>query len=289
MTARRIVRVRAGAPRSSTTVCLSWDEMVDRFMTYQQARSFSSATLRRRRASLRSLQRFVDGGSLDRVTPEQIEAWLVTFDTPQTRHSYLSDVSMLFRFLNRRGFLTVDPTSRLDSPRVPERAASPLRPADLYRAIDTAAGELRLMIVLGAYAGLRVSEIGALDAADFRLEERLIVVRRGKGGKGAVLPMAPEIAELVAGLPPGPVFGCTGHAVSQRIRYHFRRLGIDARAHDLRHTYATTLAQRSNGNLVLVQKLMRHSNVATTQRYVGWSPDAAELLAGGLHGQIGGE
>ena len=38
------------------------------------------------------------------------------------------------------------------------------------------------------------------------------------------------------------------------------------------------LARHSNGNMVLVQQLMRHESMLTTQRYMGWAPWGGTLI-----------
>lgn len=57
-----------------------------------------------------------------------------------------------------------------------------------------------------------------------------------------------------------------------------RALGIHHRPHDLRHSFATEIAQRANGNLVIVAKLMGHESVLTTERYVAWTPESTHLV-----------
>jgi len=70
-----------------------------------------------------------------------------------------------------------------------------------------------------------------------------------------------------------------GQSVGDLIRRLFRELGIDARPHDLRHTFGTEAAKASNGNIVLVAQMMGHSAIQTTQRYIGWTPAGAETVA----------
>ena len=38
------------------------------------------------------------------------------------------------------------------------------------------------------------------------------------------------------------------------------------------------LARHSNGNMILVQQLMRHESMLTTQRYMGWAPWGGTLI-----------
>ena len=61
--------------------------------------------------------------------------------------------------------------------------------------------------------------------------------------------------------------------MSARIRRLLRRHGIAGRPHDLRHSFGTEAAEVCNGNVVHVQRLMRHAEVATTMRYVRPSGD----------------
>lgn len=69
-----------------------------------------------------------------------------------------------------------------------------------------------------------------------------------------------------------------GQAVGAAIRRHFRKLGIDNRPHDLRHTFATTLA--ATVDMGTVARMMRHASIQTTQRYVRWNPPGADVVTG---------
>jgi len=56
------------------------------------------------------------------------------------------------------------------------------------------------------------------------------------------------------------------HSVSHQINRYLRRIGVPGSAHALRHTFATRL-YRTTRDLVLTQRLLGHSSVATTQIY----------------------
>lgn len=111
--------------------------------------------------------------------------------------------------------------------------------------------------MLSAYAGLRCSE------------------------GDSVVPLAPELAAVLPLTGPAVPYG-NGQAVGAALRRLFRRCGIVARPHDVRHTFGTAIAVRSNGNVWTVARLMRHGSIGTAQRYVRWVPDGAELVSG-LH------
>lgn len=254
-------------------------QLIAGYTAHQHVRGFAARTIERRTWSLNL---FADTGQLAGQTAAAVEMFLARWPSPQSRQSVRSDLHQFYKWAIARELLHRDPTIHVDSPRVPRREASPLTPADLQRAIAAARGDVLRAIMLGAYAGLRCSEIAALDASDVLHDQRLLVVRCGKGGRGGIVPLAPELAAVLPhGRGPVVVYANRG-SVSTAIRRLFRSIGITNRPHDLRHSFGTAAAQRANGNMVLVASLMRHSSISTTQRYMRWSPAGAAIVDG-LH------
>ena len=128
--------------------------------------------------------------------------------------------------------------------------------------------------MLAAYAGLRISEISALRGEDVDLAGRQLVVRAGKGGSDDVVPLAAELAAELADWPRRGRLVADLRADRRGTHPHscYGPPGSTGRPHDLRHSFGTQAARRSAGNLVLVAQLMRHGQVATTQRYVRGTP-----------------
>ena len=137
----------------------------------------------------------------------------------------------------------------------------------------------RAMILLAAFAGLRVHEIAKIRGEDFDPAAGSLIVT-GKGGKTARLALEDALVEeLVATMPRTgwwfPGYGehadrpITSRAVSHAISGVMKRAGMyNGKPHQLRHFYGTTLVEEGV-NLRIVQKLMRHSSVASTQIYTG--------------------
>ncbi len=258
---------------------------IEQFSAYQQFRGFSPKTIKRRTWTLTQLAAEIDPRPLLEVGRDEILTFLAARPAASTRYSLLSDIRQFFRWAIINDLAVIDPTAKIDPPRKPHREPTPLTATQIHQAIAGTRARTRLMIMLGAYAGLRVSEIAALNIDSIAHNGR-IVVRQGKGGKDRVIPLAPELAaELERWTarghigPDGRVFGrATPDGVSNSIRAVFQRLGIDNRPHDLRAAFATSAAERCNGNLVLVAKLLGHVSVVTTQRYVGWNPDGAGIV-----------
>jgi integrase len=110
----------------------------------------------------------------------------------------------------------------------------------------------------------------------------VVVVRHGKGDQGETVPLADELVDELKRWPArGRLFpGLAGNHVSQRIRTVFRKLGIEHRPHDLRHSFGTQTARRTGGNLLIVAQLMRHKAVSNTQRYVRYHAPGGEIVSG---------
>jgi integrase/recombinase XerD len=260
--------------------------LIEAFVAYQQGRAFSRATVKRRALTLNSFLDFIEPAGIAEVGPCDIEEWLRRFRA-QTCYSYRSDIKMFYRWAVRRGLAPVNPVDDTDPPRLPKRLPRPLQASDLAASLAAGSGDVQLMILLGAFAGLRVSEIAALSTDDVFSDRKppILVVREGKGRKDRVVPLHETLRSRLAGVGPGYVFPSrtgAGHilaaTVTSRISAVFAGLGIEATPHCLRHTFGTELARVTKGNLLAVAKAMGHEDVKTTQGYVGWSPELAELV-----------
>jgi integrase len=283
---------------------------INGFLAHQRCIGRARRTIERRAWSLGLWVEHLGGAA---ATVEQLETFLARFPAPQSRYSIRCDIHQWYRWLRRAHPDMIDPTDRLDPIRVPRRAASPIHADEVRRLLDelgsspiesycasratdrvrtgnhpraTLPNSDRLVILLAAHAGLRVSEIARVRGEDVDLERRWLTVC-GKGGHLDVVPISATLAaELERHPRHGRLFAFhNGQAVSARIRRLFRRHGIVGRPHDLRHSFGTEAAEASNGNIVSVQRLMRHAEVATTMRYVRPRGDL-HAVVDGLYGEV---
>jgi integrase/recombinase XerD len=153
----------------------------------------------------------------------------------------------------------------------------------------------RALIALLYRSGLRVSEIVALRPSDVDLRKHGVRVLHGKGDKATTRGFHPSCDDALArwidtrkglGLKNGPLF-CTlagGPVSDQYVRNLLHRLGrqagVDKRVHPhgLRHTYAVEL-ERAGVPVSQISKLLGHSSIAVTSRYLDHLSNAAAIEA----------
>lgn len=259
------------------------DQLLEEFFTWQIGRSIAVKSIKRRRMSLGQFVRHIAPRHLAEATFEDVERWLATKNTPNTKKAYRADLIVFYDWARRRRHVADDPMDLVDSVRVPKVLPRPFRPDQVMMAVTTGRPMLRKMCALGGFAGLRCEEIANVDGSDIATHTKvpLITVRNGKGGNDRIIPMHPLLLQTLGKVPSsGRLFpGLDGEKVGVRIKRHLMRLDIDGVAHQLRHTFGTQAAEAANGNMVLVQYLMGHASIQTTMQYVGWSGGpAAEVV-----------
>jgi integrase/recombinase XerC len=133
-------------------------------------------------------------------------------------------------------------------------------------------GATLLVILLGAHAGLRVSEMTALQWEHVNLGEGVLKVVAGKGGKTARVYLTPTLIEALETTPlnqrTGYVLPCRSRqAVYERLEVACKQARITFKGvHALRHASGTRLRQET-GDLALVADHLRHSSLDTARGY----------------------
>lgn len=252
--------------------------LIDQFAAYQRLRGWSPQTVRRRTRTLTQVARAVP---LATATCSDLEQFLASKPTASTRHAYRADLRAFYHWAVERGHVPADPTLKIDTIKVPTGLPRPLNVSALAAVIEAATGDMKLMLMLGAYAGLRRSEIAHLHMDD--LGSGILTVRGGKGGKDRQVPLHPALAGAFDGRR-GQVFpGATPNSVGAQVARHLRRAGIDATAHQLRHTFGTELARVSGGDVLVVGGLMGHSSATTTLGYTRLASGRAAIAVNQMY------
>jgi integrase/recombinase XerD len=218
------------------TATSTHDALSKAFLAWSRNENRPRATVSRRASVLRSLP---NAGT---ATREQVEAWWLTraYLSPASRHNDLATLRSFYRWAVRWEYRDDDPTLRLDSPHVEAGLPRPMSREDLHKVLDSATAPDRRARV---YAGLRISEAARLDWSAVDLESLQIRVMNSKGGKSRRVPIGPVLLEaLLPNTGGNVVTGGEAHDtdwLARRIRKAFRRAGVHATFHQLRHRYGT--------------------------------------------------
>ncbi len=213
-----------------------------------------------------------------------------------------------FRWLVRRGHVVVDPTLGLRPPAGSSRLPRVLRQDEIDGLLDHPRPEVdddpphrRLrddaVLELLYGSGLRVAEVCGLLRSEVDLGSHTIRVL-GKRSNWRQLPITPAAAEALgawletgrghletAGSPVDVVFlNLRGHALGPRDcrRILDRRSVEPTHPHALRHTFATHLLD-GGADLRVVQELLGHSDLQTTQRYTHVSAGRLRAVLAATH------
>ena len=210
---------------------------------------------------------------------------------PRSLARILSGVRQFYRFLVVDGYLEVDPTELLESPKQPDHLPEVLSTAEvdlLEQAIDLSKWEghrNRAIIEVLFSCGLRVSELTNLKLSNLYIEEQYIRVM-GKGSKERLVPISPRaLDELnywfadrnVMKIKPGEedyVFlNRHGHHLTRTmILIMIKRYAVEAgikktiSPHTLRHSFATSLLE-GGADLRAIQAMLGHESIGTTEIY----------------------
>lgn len=167
-----------------------------------------------------------------------------------------------------------------------EEKGRALSAAEVNTLLDSCAptfrgAQLRALVAVGVFAGLRRAEIAGLDLSDFDRETGDLTVRRGKGRKARAIRLAPRAQKILAdwissrGTEPGPLLfgaGQTARIGISTVAYRLEALGHACAvkhfsSHDLRRTFVTRILEMTGGDLRTAQKLAGHASIDTTTRY----------------------
>ena len=261
-------------------------------------RGASAHTLAAYARDLRELEGFLaraDRRGLEAADRHDIRGWLAWLHTRGLARASvarkLSSARSCFRFLVRRGVLDENPARQVRSPRRAVRLPNVLPKDESKELLDrppaTSLAGLRdhALLELLYATGIRVAECCGLDHAD--LDRRQGVVRvLGKGRREREVPVgeaalaALEAYRARSGTRDGPLFTnlrggrLTPRSVHRLVRRLARAAGIERRVtpHTLRHSFATHMLGEG-ADLRLIQELLGHRRLSTTQRYTHVSPE----------------
>ncbi|WP_262028430.1 site-specific tyrosine recombinase XerD [Microvirga sp. Mcv34] len=267
------------------------------------------------------------GGQPDHATSAAIRGFMASLEERGLKASSaarrLSAVRQFHKFLYVEGYAPADPTAAVSAPKRGRVLPKVLSVAEVDRLLQVAyegaqhpeatpperlrAARMACLLELLYATGLRVSELIALPSSAARTRDRFLVVR-GKGAKERLVPLtdaARDAARAYLALleeqkkPVGPwLFPAdseSGHLTRQAFARDLKALagaaGLRAdkvSPHVLRHAFASHLLQ-NGADLRIVQELLGHSDISTTQIYTHVLDERLKSMVRDLHPLAEGE
>lgn len=275
--------------------------LTDLFLRYLEIeRNSSSCTVRSYGDDLKQLEDFFRNSdsnmTWEKLDAETIRDWMIDM----VEHKHVSSASVnrklsalrsFYRFLLRRGLVDKDPTRMISGPKNKKPLPCFLRDKEMDRLLDDVdfgdgfdGIRDRLIIMTFYHTGIRRSELLSLRDEDVDLQGMRIKVT-GKRNKQRIVPFGSELeAQIRTYLDsrrntfgnialPRFFVNLKGMALPVSTLEHIVSSNLSKvttmkkkSPHVLRHTFATAMMNH-NADLVSIQKLMGHANLATTEVY----------------------
>ena len=215
------------------------------------------------------------------ATTEDLQRLVMSVKAVSTKGTYAARVRSIFKALRKMGL--IDNQADLDLPAVRKGRGlpHPLTPGEAELVMTKTDLPMRDWFIIGCKAGLRAMEVANLRGVDLEQGEDGYILRvAGKGGTDLSVPVAPIVAQtILKHETSGKIWSVTPNALTKLCSTEMKRVGIPKKTfHACRHYFATNMLERSNGDLLAVRDLMRHSSVATTQVYTQLATGRARSL-----------
>ena len=231
----------------------------------------------------------------EQITNLMIRGYLVALHKKNKKSTIarkLSAIRSFFKYLVKHGMLQTDPSSAVLTPKQSKPIPTYLVVDDMFRLLDaietnTLFGKRNRALFETMYsAGLRVSELSGMNVFDLDVAGRIVRVV-GKGNKERRVPVGRKAIEQVrtyrrhlqqeTGISEkedGPLFlnkyqnRLSTRSIARILDKMARRSGLSVSVspHALRHSFATHMLD-AGADLKVVQELLGHKSLSTTQRY----------------------
>lgn len=284
------------------------DELLHRFQDDLQTHNYSARTVSDYGYNLGLFFQFLDQRhvqdiqSVTTAALAEFQRWVYYQPTKHgaargvvNQNGILAAVKSFCRFLKAEGYLAADPAEPIEYAReprsLPRNVLTPQEARRLLETVDTttALGYRDRTILETLYeTGIRNQELRNLTINDANLEEGLLRINDGKGGKDRLTPLGPVAIRFLETYIKGVRPQLAGNHNTDRLFLSYRGNPIDAHTlgdlvkahaglakikrkhvtpHVLRHSCATHMVQ-NNANLRHVQEMLGHESLATTERYL---------------------
>lgn len=256
--------------------------MLQRFIEYLAAeKGLASLTLLSYERDLHRLQNYLKKKPLETAKKEDLFAFLKSLKggySESTIARQIVTMRLFYQFLQKEGMIASNPAHFLETTKVKIPLARPLTKSEIESLISVTESLQEKAIVYLLYAsGLRAKELCDLTLEDLTSD---MIKIRGKGGKERLVPVAKVAVEALDAYLKGRTdkkralfLSKTGKTLTPSILFTLiktlaNRAKIAKRVypHLIRHSFATHLLE-GGADLRVIQELLGHSDIKTTNRY----------------------
>lgn len=263
-------------------------EAVEKLKTELKLRGFSNLTGRNYSFFVEKMLNRI-GKPVEQLTEDDAKVYLAElFDTKSKNTIMLAAAALKFFYVEvlKKNF------SDVKVPKKDRALPEILSKEEVKKLINSADNVKSRLIMSTLYSsGLRVSELVNLKVDDLNMLENTGWVRRGKGSKDRLFAVSKELAEDLQNYLKGRehkfVFSkdkpLTTRNIQKIIKGAKMRAGINKKVtpHTLRHSFATHLLEQGT-DIRIIQAMLGHSSLSTTQIYAHVSSDMIKKVANPL-------
>lgn len=228
------------------------------------------------------------------ISIEEIDRIFINSYIRELKERNLAPTSVIRKVASLRGFfkwatsmeiLKKNPASTLEQPKIPQKLPKVISLSEVEKILHSGLNELQSVIVELLYScGLRVSELVNLKINDIDLNSKYVRCF-GKGSKERIIPIGKKAIEVLENYFPirnlvlkknnlttkSLLISDDGRLLNRQDIYSFihargKIINKNISPHTLRHSFATHLLE-NGADLRVVQELLGHSDVSTTQLY----------------------
>ena len=285
------------------------------YIEYSSARQHSRDTVKTASWMINALVKFLNDIEIVLITPEMLDDYIsMQLSRGRKPRGVVNDLKVFrtaFNWAIRQGWITRNPVSEVDFPRVPRQVPRRLTDDELRKLLNVIhenedhCKEDRAITLTLTLTGMRINELLSMQWSSVKLPEGYIIIT-GKGGHERILLIGSLLREVLESLPkydetnlvfPGfryhgktPVVqGKKSYSpLRDRFSDYFSQAGIEkglGTFHRLRHTVGSSLGDEGYSSLQ-ISKLLGHSSEKTTKIYTTISEFYVRDMVEGLNNKV---